>query len=187
MKHPISLKNDFRIKAKVLALQETWCTMEQTVSSLKIPGYNLHLVSHGRGKGIATYFTDEFEISGAINKDFYQISKVSSADFDVINIYCSQIHNKAEFLRDLGTLAGPMRSGFIVGDFNVDFLQEPKAAVVSKILSHGFKQQVDHPTHIEGGLLDHIYHKGLSWEPKVDLQFPYYSDHSLISVSRQET
>ena len=149
-------------------------------------GYNLNLVSHGRGRGIATYFTDEFKVTGSINKESYQISKVSSKELDVINVYRSQGHNKVEFLRDLGSLAGPMRSGFIIGDFNVDFLHEPKDAVVSKILSCGFKQIVPHPTHLEGGLLDHIYHKGLSWEPKADIQFPYYSDHGLISVSGLE-
>ena len=187
MKHHAALRNDSRVKAKVIALQETWCNLEQTASSLEIPGYSLHLLSCGRGKGIATYFTDEFQVTGAINRNNYQISKVSSANFDVINVYCSQSLNKAEFLRDLGSLAGPLRTGFIVGDFNIDFFQDQKDAIVSKILSRGFQQLVDHPTHMEGGLLDHVYHKGLSWEPKVDLQFPYYTDHSLISVSGQET
>ena len=175
-----------KVKAKVIALQETWCNADQSISSLEIPGYSLHLVSHGRGKGIATYFTNEFWITGTINKDSYQISKVSCADFDVINVYRSQGHDKTEFLRDLGRLAGPLRSGFVVGDFNEDFLHEPKTTVASKMLSHRFKQVVPHPTQMEGGLLDHVYHKGLSWEPKANIDFPYYSDHALISVSQQE-
>ena len=181
-KHYTNLQNDYKIKAKVIALQETWCSKDQGISAFEMEGYNLHLVSNGRGRGIATYFTNEFQVTGLTNKEHYQISKVSNGEYDVINVYCSQGHDKAEFLRDLGNLAGPMRSGFIVGDFNIDFLHEPKGLVVSKILSRGFKQIVSHPTHVEGGLLDHIYHKGLQWEPKADIQFPYYSDHGLISV-----
>ena len=161
--------------------------MDQGISSLEIPGYDLNLVNHGRGKGLATYYTDQFQAAGAINKDFYQIAKVSSAEFDVINVYCSHGLNTVEFLRDLGSLAGSMKTGFIIGDFNVDFLHEPKAAIVRKILSHGFKQMVSHPTHMEGGLLDHAYHKGLSWEPIADLHFPYYSDHALISIRRLDS
>ena len=161
--------------------------MDQGISSLEIPGYDLNLVNHGRGKGIATYYTDQFQAAGAINKDFYQISKITGAKFDVINVYCSQRLNSAEFLRDLGSLAAPMQAGFIIGDFNVDFLHEPKAALIRKILSHGFKQILSHPTHMEGGLLDHVYHKGLSWEPFANIDFPYYSDHGLISICKLDS
>ena len=103
-----------------------------------------------------------FKISGSVNTNLYQMSKVSNGNLDIINIYISRGASKAEFLKHLGNLAKGSKNCFIVGDFNVDFLHEPKDAVVSKILSCGFKQIVPHPTHLEGGLLDHIYHKGLS-------------------------
>ena len=110
------------------------------------------------------------------------MSKVTSKEFDVVNVYCSQGANKAEFLKDLGSLAGMARPCFITGDFNVNFLREPKDTIVTKILSCGFKQIVRSPTHTEGGLLDHVYMKRVTWEPEVCLNFPYYTDHASISI-----
>ena len=54
--------------------------------------------------------------------------------------------------------------------------------VVRNILSNGFKQIVSNPTHIGGGLLDHVYIKRLSFDPKVEVDFPYYTDHGAVSV-----
>ena len=142
----------------------------------------MHLVNQGRGKGVATYYNNEFKVSGSINKELYQISKVISQEFDVINIYCSKGANKSDFLRDLGSLANAARPTFLIGDLNINFLNNPKDRIVIKILSNGFKQLVSAPTHIEGGLLDHIYIKQLSFEPHIVINFPYYSDHGAISV-----
>ena len=181
-KHHTALSNDFYIRAKVIALQETWCREEQTVEDLSIPDFNLHLVGHGRGKGVATYFSKDFRISKGIDKQYYQMSKISSEDFDVVNIYCSRGANKTEFLKDLGSLASAPRPCFIVGDFNINFLCDPKEQIVRKILSCGFTQIVNCPTHKAGGLLDHVYIKRLSWEPQIMINFPYYSDHGAISI-----
>ena len=183
-KHYEAVLKDFQVKGKVIALQETWCNLDENGSCFKIEGYKLHLVNHGRGKGVATYYSSEFKVSGSINKERYQMSKVTSRDFDVVNIYRSQGADKTEFLRDLGGLAGAARPCFIIGDFNVNFLQDPKDMIITKIQSCSFKQIVQSPTHKEGGLLDHAYMKRLSWEPEVHLKFPYYTDHAAISIVR---
>ena len=120
-KHHKALSNDPLMKAKVIALQETWCGENQTAESLAIPDYNLHLVSRGNGKGVATYFSNEFRIVKEINKDFYQMSKVSSEEFDVVNVYCSRGANRNNFLQDLGNMARGLSPIFIVGDFNLNF------------------------------------------------------------------
>ena len=140
------------------------------------------MVNQGRGKGVATYFSDEFQVSGTVNKEYYQMSKVAGNEFDIVNIYCSQGANKAEFLRDLGKMAGSPKPCFIVGDFNINYLRVPHEMIVNKIQSCGYKQLVQHPTHIAGGLLDHVYVKRLSWDPEVYLNFPYYTDHAAISI-----
>ena len=182
LKHYEALQKDFQMKAKVIALQETWCSIDENGLAFPMEEYNLHLVNCGRGKGVATYYCAEFQVSGSINKELYQMSKVTSKEFDVVNVYCTRGANKAEFLKDLGSLAGMARPCFITGDFNVNFLREPKDAIVTKILSCGFKQIVRSPTHTEGGLLDHVYMKRVTWEPEVCLNFPYYTDHASISI-----
>ena len=139
-------------------------------------------MSQGRGKGVATYYDNSFKVSGSINKEQYQISKVISKEFDVINIYLSHGANKSEFLSDLGKLANLTRPIFLVGDFNIDFLKNPNDAIVRKISLNRFKQIVSQPTHSEGGLLDHVYIKRLNFEIQIVVNFPYYSDHGAISV-----
>ena len=182
LKHHESLLLDFQMKAKVIALQETWCPIDQNSHCLEMEGYSLHLVNQGRGKGVATYYSKEFKVAGSINKELYQMAKVTCKDFDVVNIYCSHGANKADFLKDLGSLAGAARPCFIIGHFNINFLRVPKETIVTKILSCGFKQIVESPTHIGGGLLDHVYVKRLLWEPELHLNFPHYTDHAAVSI-----
>ena len=108
--------------------------------------------------------------------------KVTSSEYDVINVYCSRGANKVSFLNDLGKLARDPRPCYIVGDFNLNFMRDPQDQIIKKILSNGFKQIVSEPTHIAGSLLDHVYVKRVLHEPKIALNFLYYSDHAAVSV-----
>ena len=110
--------------------------------------------------------------------------KVACDEFDVINVYQSKNANKLEFLKDLGCLARGTKACYIVGDFNIDFSVEPKDFVIRTILSNGFSQIVTTPTHLQGGLIDHVFCKNVSFEPQVRLSHCYYSDHALISVCK---
>ena len=66
-RHLTNIKEDPKICGKVIALKETWCTEEHQHQSLSIHGYDVHLVNQGRGKGVATYSSGNFEISGSVN------------------------------------------------------------------------------------------------------------------------
>ena len=98
------------------------------------------------------------------------------------NVYCSKGANKVNFLKDLGSLAGAARPCFIVGDFNINYLSVPKDPVVTKILACGFQQIVQNPTHVGGGLLDHVYTKRITWDPCLIINYPYYTDHGAVSI-----
>ena len=182
--HHRNLSKDPNISGNVIALQETWCEADQDNCHLCLPGYELSLVSHGRGKGIATYFKPDFQETGTVNESLYQIARVSSKDVDVINVYLSRGANKANFLRDLGSLAKGSKPCLIVGDFNLDYLGNPNETIIKKITSCNFKQIVSTPTHIQGGLLDHVYVKHQDQEYQALVNFPYYSDHAIISVCK---
>jgi endonuclease/exonuclease/phosphatase family metal-dependent hydrolase len=69
----------------------------------------------------------------------------------------------------------------ITGDFNMNLLDETHVAedLIQLMSSYGFSQNINQPTHREGGLLDHIYtnakvqmHK--SHSGVIDC---YYTDH----------
>ena len=165
-------------------MQETWCDGGHTNDNFPLQGYNLQLVSQGHGKGVAVYFRTGFVVAGIFNKELYQMVKVACDEFDVINVYRSKNANKSEFLKDLGCLARGTKACYIVGDFNIDFSVEPKDFVIRTILSNGFSQIVTTPTHLQGGLIDHVFCKNVSFEPQVRLSHCYYSDHALISVCK---
>ena len=179
-----NLKCDKQVRAKVIALQETWCGDGQDIQQYQLRGYNMHFVSHGRGKGVATYFLPEFQFTGEINSQKYQMCRVSCKNFDVINIYRSQDADNPDFLKDLGKLAQGPKPCILVGDFNINFLKESHHPIVKKILSCGFQQLVTFPTHSAGGLLDHIYVKRIPFQPEVIINFPFYSDHAHVTAMK---
>ena len=144
----------------------------------------MHFVSHGRGKGVATYFHPEFELNGEINTQKYQMCKVSCKNYDVINLHRSQHADNASFLKDLGQLAQGPKPCFLVGDFNINIFKEPHHPVVRKISKCGFQQLVDSPTHSAGGLLDHVYVKKIPFQPAVEASFSFYSDHAYVTVMK---
>ena len=183
-RHHKNLLFDPLIKGSIIALQETSCEPGEEYSNLQLPGYELHLVSQGRGKGIAVYFNADFHVSGSINKEFYQISRLSSSKTDVTNI--SRGANKANFLRDLGTLAKCMKPCIIVGDFNIDYNGNPNEVIIKTIESCKFKQFISSSTHIHGGLIDHVYVRESSKQYDVQINFPFYSDHAAISILEED-
>ena len=139
------------------------------------------MVNQGRGKGIATYYSSEFQVSGTINKENYQMLKLKGVNFDVINVYCSRGASKRQLFEDLLKVKGD-KFCIIVGDFNDNFLQQPKSQFVQQMAKQKFKQPVTTPTHLEGAILDHVYIQNAKWELKVDINFRHYSDHAAISL-----
>merc|ERR1712168_408955 len=109
------------------------------------------------------------------------MTKVSKADFHVINVYCSKGAAKQQLLKDLLSLVQGASDVITVGDFNENFLQNPKPKFIEHMNRQGLLQLVETPTHIEGGLLDHVYVKDAR-RFKTAVYFRYYTDHAAIAV-----
>ena len=180
LKHHKDLLTDQLAKAEVIAIQETWCVPEQSDQHLALPGYSMHFVSRGHGKGIVTYFKEHYQVTATINTESYQMTKVTHGDFHVINVYCSRGAAKQQLLKDLLSLLQGA-SDVIVGDFNENFLRNPKSKLIEDMMSQGLSQLVETPTHIEGGLLDHVYVKDAR-RFETAMYFRYYTDHAAIAV-----
>ena len=74
----------------------------------------------------------------------------------------------------------------ICGDFNLRYQNETSHFIIQELLNMNFTQQIDHPTHINGGIIDHLY---LYWPEDyedviITWEFigPFYADHFGISV-----
>ena len=78
------------------------------------------------------------------------------------------------------------RISIICGDFNIRYKTDSQHFLVCEIMKMNFVQLIDHPTHKDGGISDHLYLYRpscyneiiISWE----LFSPFYSDHFGISI-----
>ena len=167
----------------MICLQETWCSDTCDNNHLNMDGFHLHLTNRGNGKGIATYHNNDFNFISEINEAKYQMTKFSSNDYDIINIYRSQGADNKSFIIHLKSLVQNCHKCYIVGDFNINFIENKNNAISNWLHSQGFEQIVLSPTHENGSLLDHAYIK-CELDHQVLLHWPYYSDHAAIRIEK---
>ena len=107
--------DDTIAKGDIIHLIETSLEFKEE-SPLKLQGYDVHLTSVGRGKGIATlYKPDKFKHEGDLKRSNMQITKYSSKNVDVINVYRSSNGNSMELLGHLTKMLPPKKSVIITG------------------------------------------------------------------------
>ena len=74
----------------------------------------------------------------------------------------------------------------ITGDINICLKKKPSNLLTTWLLQRGFSQLVTSATHIQGGLIDHIYwlDTHMKWKiPVVEMYSPYYSDHDCMLIT----
>ena len=103
----------------VVCLQETWLQKTDSGDDYQFENYELSLNSRGRGRGIATYFKEPFIEIESINHSDCQITKISSEDIEIINLYRSQECKDIEQL--IHPLINLKKKTIVVGDTNLDF------------------------------------------------------------------
>ena len=87
-------------QSQVICLQETWLQEgEHNEDKFDINCMGKHFVVVGFGRGIATYWTEDFRLNGAVKCQNFQITKVSSVKLDVINIYRSSAEDNLSLIQ----------------------------------------------------------------------------------------
>ena len=184
-KHHVDLERRFENKSiDCICLQETWLPENDDANLYKIREMIPHLNSVGRGRGIATYCSEEFILRGEfVCEQNCQLIKVRSDDCDIINVYRSQdcsvsvMKEKIEFVFD------PLMPTIMCGDTNIDITQENGGNFVDFMRKLGLRQLVVKPTHERGGLIDHVYvTEDLFEKVSVTQKGVYFSDHDLITI-----
>ena len=169
-------------KCEVICLQETWLHVaEHTTSCMEMDGFTAHFNSAGRGKGVATYYREAFTFAVDVCEPTYQMTKIQSPQLSIINVYRSS-NGGITFMRDLCRIIDCDQLTYIVGDMNICYISQKDNRVVKDLKEMGFTQLVKHPSHMEGGLLDHFYSNGLSDHIWIQQQSPYFSDHDILLV-----
>ena len=86
------------------------------------------------------------------------------------------------FFELLPTLVQTASIDIILGDFNINAFS--KNHNLCEVLSD-FKQIVKEPTHIAGGLLDHVYIKNQlleTFQVQTQLRYINYTDHDAVVI-----
>ena len=178
------------LKSDLIVLTETWLEQTQsTYDQYQLTDYKENLNCIGRGRGIASYFNLKFKHTQDINYDGCSISKSEAEKLDVIGIYRSQEGNIMELISKLEDLITEGKTTVIGGDMNICALAHPKNYLSATLRQKGFEQLVKRSTHIEGGMIDHIYiiqGEKTRFSYKV-VNFPkYYSDHDGLGIILSE-
>ena len=190
-----SMKNKFQhikadnslLKSDIFILTETWLEEGQIESDqYDLPDFESNFNSIGRGRGIASYFKHMHKHKINVNGEGFSISKIVCENLDVIGIYRSQEGNITSLMNQLEALITKGRATIIGGDMNICALAEPKNHITESLRDKGFSQIVRKSTHIEGGLIDHVYiTQGQVFKFSYILEYftKYYSDHDGLGIS----
>ena len=172
------------MESTLIAFSETWLNEEE---NLPIVGYKSHFTSVGPGKGLAVYFKEEiFQPVIDIRMDKMQLSKLRSANLEVIAVYRSERGNPSVLLNHIIDMISPGVNTVICGDFNICYLSQRNNKITKYLEQNGFTQLMKESTHIKGRLLDHFYFRASENdrpETSVFRYSPYYSDHDAICTT----
>ena len=73
-----------------------------------------------------------------------------------------------------------------LGDFNMNYSNKSFENTKFWLEQNGFKQLVNQPTHVENGLIDHVYlnhnHESQCIEAQIRHHTVYFSDHDALLV-----
>ena len=118
---------------------------------------------------------------------YHFLSAILLSQFVSINIYRSSSGSIPEALTALKVLIDNSKPNLITGDLNLCFTKNGTNSITKGLQDSGFKQLVTEATHIQGGLIDHVYWRDERSprfeDPKVERYSQYYSDHDALMVT----
>ena len=173
-------------RANVMCLQETWLDplAPECNHLLVSAGWMQHSNSVGKGKGIATFYTENYKWAMDITKPLYQFTKIVSEQLEVINVYRSEGAETNNFLNDLCGLISSVKQTMILGDFNLCYMSESFHQLFQALKGMGYKQIVEDPTSIKGRLIDLAFISPTDSDvfKKAHQQSQFFTDHDLIEI-----
>ena len=200
--HVHDVQCDHKLKEhNLILLGETWVQNNEIFSNqnqFAMKDYEVNYCNIGNGKGMIGHSEAMFRFAWAIRKPTYQVLKYDFEFFhslagvtvpgNVIGLYRSSGNCMIDgFLEDLTNVLDTAKICIILGDFNICSKKDAQHRIIKALHQMGFKQLIDSPTHVQGGIIDHFYILVPEVYDFVQIEFelfsPYYSDHYGISVS----
>ena len=177
------------VSSDVVCLQETWINeFDNEIDKYSLEEKQLQLNSKGRGKGLATYYSDNFEHQIDISEAKYQITSLKYTDLTIVNIYRSSDSNDKNLIEHLNEIISSEKKSIILcGDMNICEREQSNHPVLTFLKTNDFMSGFNPPqsTHQEGRCLDLIYHR-LKTNFKLDgvvRKACYWSDHDKLEIT----
>ena len=195
--HIEDIKYHHRIQDhNIIFLSETWLSDTHNSNHYHLPNYSSNFISIGNGKGLAAFSEPTFQFEENVFSPTYQMTKYSTSilhwtgkivPIEVISLYRSSSNTRdVEFLAKLQNMITKDKISIICGDFNIRYQNEPRHFIIQELLNMHFLQQIDHPTHTNGGIIDHFYmYRPTCYDDVIitwELFCPFYTDHFAISI-----
>ena len=175
-------KDDFIMKSDIVCLQETWIEKDP---SIPITDFEEHYVNGG-SKGIALLTRPNPLKILKFQSETCSVIKAIYDKFDLMNIYkFSGALNIKDFTDEILPLIDLSRTQILLGDFNINLMTNSQNHFTQSLQHLGFQQMVSSPSHVLGGLIDHIYFFSPNCEHSAKLyksHTVFWSDHICQSV-----
>ena len=127
----------------------------------------------------------------------YQIIKYSLSflhdsekivNVDIISLYRSGNNpNDSDILSHIQSMFDPSRICIISGDFNLDIRKQSRHLIIQELKKMMFDQKIETPTHVQGGIIDHLYIYYPQEFKDVLISYEtvaaFYTDHFGISIT----
>ena len=144
-------------KADIIHLIETSLT-ETELNPLTLPGYEVHDICIGNGKGISTYYKRSmFKNEKDYVTENMQVTKFSSEKLNIISVYRSSRGSKSELAHQIEDMLDQGKATLINRDFNICIMDNSNNKFSIGLRTKGHEQLTREPTHIMGGHIDHVY------------------------------
>jgi hypothetical protein len=186
--HPDIDCDDHLSESDILCMNETGIAGQMPLHFSR-PGYKLLITGADRNKGVGMYINDRLTLVGhtLVHNSKFQMIHASFSDFDLLAVYCSPTRTNettAQFVNDILALLTPRKQTYIMGDVNEE--ARDHGYIQMRLLTAGFTQFISRPTHIQGGILDHVYANrtpDLKIIKDADVYPCYFSDHASVSLT----
>ena len=175
-KHYEDVITDHRlIQSDIMAFGETWLLPEENIS-FQDHEFNDFQVNIGPGKGIAAFIKNHYPVICKNSyEDHFSAIFMKTDLLDIIFLYLSKNFEWDKLKKTLEEWIQDGRKVAVIGDVNIDYLQNASHRFIKFMKQKNFVQIVDKPTHKSGSLLDHIYINQLLIEDQ-----PFYSHSSVM-------
>ena len=166
-------KDKFIMNSDIICVQETWFEADPMEPITKLKEHYVH----GRSKGIALFTKFNPIHIESTQTVTCSIIKATYVEYDLINVYrFSEGNSIIQFTEEVLPFLDATRTQIIVGDMNIDLMKNSQNLFTCNLEQKGFQQLVGEPTHVLGGLIDHVYF----YSPKMEASCTLYKQHTVF-------